>query len=87
VLLAGALAGGWSRGQLGRKRVRAAHVLRCAAGGALMASGSLLLPGSNDALLLLGLPLLWLNAWVAVALMGVTVALALRWGSGAPPSP
>jgi hypothetical protein len=77
-LLAGALVGGWWRGQLGRQRMNGTQVLRCAAGGALMASGSLLIPGSNDGLLLIGLPLLCPYAWAALAVMAATVALALR---------
>jgi hypothetical protein len=80
-LLAGALVGGWWRGQQGQRRMYATQVLRCAAGGALMASGSLLIPGSNDGLLLIGLPLLWPYALAALAVMAATVAtvaLALR---------
>jgi Sulphur transport len=85
-LLAGALAGGWWRGRLGRRRVNASQVLQCAAGGALMAAGSLLIPGSNDALLLIGLPLLWTYAWVAAAVMAATLALVLHPGWGAKPT-
>lgn len=77
-LLAGALAAGWPRRHLGPRRASAAWWLRCAAGGALMAAGSLLIPGSNDNLLLLGLPLLWPHAWVAVAVIAATVGVALR---------
>jgi Sulphur transport len=77
-LLAGALLGGWMRGPTGHRRASAAWLLRCAAGGALMGAGSLLIPGSNDSLLLLGLPLLWPHAWLAVAVMATTVAVALR---------
>jgi hypothetical protein len=77
-LLAGTLTGGWLRGQIGRRRVSAAWLLRCTAGGALMGAGSLLVPGGNDSLLLLGLPLLWPHAWAAVAVMAATVAVALR---------
>ncbi len=77
-LLAGALAGGWLHGQIGRHRASAVQMLRCAAGGALMGSGSLLVPGGNDGLLLLGMPLLWPYAWAAVAVMAATVAVAAR---------
>jgi hypothetical protein len=43
-----------------------------------MGWGSLLIPGSNDGLILLGLPLLWPHAWVAFAAMIVVIALALN---------
>jgi uncharacterized membrane protein YedE/YeeE len=77
-LLAGALAGGWRRRLVDQRRASAAQWLRCAGGGGLMGVGSLLIPGSNDNLLLLGLPLLWPHAWVAVTVMAATVAVALR---------
>jgi hypothetical protein len=87
-LLAAALAGGRRRRhRIDPRRESAAQWLRCAGGGALMGAGSLLIPGSNDSLLLLGLPLLWPHAWVAVAVMASTVAVALRTTAGfqAPP--
>lgn len=75
-LLAGSMAGGWRAGLWRRRPVRGADVLRCTAGGLLMGWGSLLIPGSNDGLILLGLPLLWPYAWVAFATMVLTIALA-----------
>jgi toxin CptA len=42
-----------------------------------MAWGSLLIPGSNDGLILIGIPLLRPYAWLAFATMCVTVAAAL----------
>ena len=77
-LLGGATLGGWSAGLLGHRRVTARVVLRCLLGGALMALGSLLIPGSNDGLILVGLPLLLPYAWLAFATMAATVAVALR---------
>lgn len=79
-LLGGAVLGGAWTGQLGRHR--APHrpmrqLLRCAAGGLLMGWGSVLIPGSNDSLALLGLPLLWPHAWAGVAVMATTVAALL----------
>ena len=47
-------------------------------GGLLMGWGSLLIPGSNDGLILIGMPLLWPYAWVAFAVMCLTIAAALR---------
>jgi toxin CptA len=75
-LMAGAVLGGWSAGRLRRVRPALRDVLRCALGGALMACGGLLVPGSNDGLILLGMPLLRPYAWVAFAAMCGTVALA-----------
>jgi toxin CptA len=51
-------------------------VLRCFAGGVLMGWGSLLIPGGNDGLILVGMPLLWPYAWLAFASMCVAIAAA-----------
>jgi toxin CptA len=76
-LLAGAVLGGWTAGKLRAVRPRLAQWLRCAAGGLLMAWGSLLIPGSNDGLILIGLPLLRPYAWLGFATMCATIAMAL----------
>jgi hypothetical protein len=76
-LFAGALAGGFSAGKFRHGRFSAALLARCAGGGFLMGIGSLLIPGSNDGLVLLGLPLLWPHAWLAFVLMCATVGAAL----------
>ncbi|MDQ4419262.1 YeeE/YedE thiosulfate transporter family protein [Sphingobium sp. DEHP117] len=60
-------AGGWS----GRR------AMRCVAGGALMGMGSLMIPGGNDSLILIGLPFLQPYAWAALAAMAGTIALCL----------
>ncbi|MGG5822566.1 YeeE/YedE thiosulfate transporter family protein [Falsiroseomonas sp. HW251] len=73
-LLAGAVLGGWSAGQLGHRRVTAAQLFRCLAGGAIMAWGGLLVPGANDGLILLAMPLLAPYAWVAFAAMCAAIA-------------
>jgi toxin CptA len=81
-LLAGAIAGGFLTGQIGRTRLKASDLLRCAGGGVLMGWGSVMIPGSNDGLILLGLPLFWPYAWAAMVLMCAAIALALvtsRW--------
>jgi hypothetical protein len=75
-LLAGAMFGGWRDGLWKGSRPSATAVTRCLAGGLLMGWGSLLIPGSNDGLILLGLPLLWPHAWVAFATMCAVIALA-----------
>ena len=74
-------AGAWLGGR-GAPRVPPSPpaLLRCFAGGVLMAWGSLLIPGSNDGLILVGLPLLRPYAWLAFATMCATIALA-RWGA------
>jgi toxin CptA len=77
-LLAGAVAGGFVGGRPMRRAPTLAQLARCLAGGALMGWGSLLIPGGNDGLLLVGLPLLWPYAWVAFGTMCLTIALALR---------
>ena len=77
-LLAGAIVGGWTAGRLRARRVEARAALRCLAGGAMMGAGSLLIPGSNDGLILVGLPMLWPYAWVAFLVMCATIGIALR---------
>jgi Sulphur transport len=78
-LLLGAMLGGYTAGRWQPTPPRSADLLRCLAGGALMAWGSLLIPGSNDGLILVGMPMLWPYAWVAFATMCATIALAQLW--------
>ena len=75
-LYVGALLGGWTAGRLRSTPVSPVNLLRCFVGGVLMAWGSLLIPGSNDGLILIGMPLLWPYAWVAFGTMCVTIAAA-----------
>ena len=89
-LLAGAIVGGWTAGRFRPQRLDATSALRCLAGGALMGWGSLLIPGSNDGLILVGLPMLWPYAWAAFLTMCVSIGIALwiqariaaRWRGG-----
>ncbi len=76
-LLAGALIGGWTAGLFRHTGVGIADLARCIVGGMLMGWGSLLIPGGNDGLVLVGMPLLWPYAWVAFATMCITVGIAL----------
>ena len=76
-LFAGAVFGGWTAGLFRHTRVRLGGAARCLAGGMLMGWGSLLIPGSNDGLILLGLPLLLPYAYMAFATMCATIGLAL----------
>jgi len=75
-LLAGAVGGGWTAGRLRAGRISAGALLRCTAGGALMGAGTLLIPGSNDGLILVGMPLLWPYAWIGFATMCAAIGLA-----------
>lgn len=75
VLLVGAVVGGWSEGSLRLRLPPLADALRCLAGGALMGLGSLLVPGGNDELVLLGLPLLQPYAALAAASMALAIVL------------
>ena len=76
-LFAGAVLGGRLAQTAVWERPRPAIVLRCLGGGALMGMGAALVPGSNDGLILLGLPLLMPHALAAVAIMTATIALAI----------
>ena len=73
-LLVGAAWGGWSAGRFKGTRVTAAQAIRSLAGGALMGWGTLLIPGSNDGLILVGMPLLWPYAWAAFFTMVLSIA-------------
>ena len=75
-LLTGAIVGGWTAGRLRVTRIRAAALARCLIGGVLMGWGSLLIPGGNDGLILVGMPLLRPYAWAAFATMCLTIGTA-----------
>jgi len=76
-LYLGAVLGGWTAGRFGSTPVTVAGVLRCFTGGLLMGWGSLLIPGSNDGLILIGMPLLRPYAWIGFATLCVTIAAAM----------
>jgi Sulphur transport len=75
-LLAGALFGGTTAGRMRFVAPTVGGLIRCVVGGAMMGAGSLLIPGSNDGLILLGLPLLQPHALVAL----ISMALAIVGG-------
>ncbi|NML15425.1 YeeE/YedE thiosulfate transporter family protein [Azohydromonas caseinilytica] len=81
-LLGGALLGGWTAGRLRSEWPTPAQWARSLVGGALMAAGSLLIPGSNDALVLVGLPLFHPHAWLAFTVMCLSIAAAMRLAAG-----
>lgn len=76
-LWTGAVLGGWQGGRLRSVRPTGRALMGCFAGGALMAWGSLLVPGANDGLVLVGMPLLWPYAWLAFASMVLAIAGAI----------
>jgi len=76
-LLLGALLGGRAAGAWQHRAPTWRSVARCLAGGWLLGCGSLLVPGGNDSLILLGLPLLWPHAWVGFAVMCAVIATVL----------
>lgn len=75
-LLAGALLGGRTTDVPGIKQSKGAPAGRCLLGGGLMGAGATLVPGGNDGLILIGMPLLWPYAWVAFASMCTTIYIA-----------
>lgn len=75
-LFAGALTGGWTAGRLKLTPPTREAALRCFGGGMIMGWGSLLIPGGNDELLLVGLPLLQPYAWLAIAAMIIAIGSA-----------
>lgn len=76
-LLAGAILGGWFAGKIRWVPPTFDDVLRCLVGGALMGAGGLFVPGTNDGLILVGLPLLQPHAWIAVVTMTLTIAVLI----------
>jgi len=75
-LLTGAILGGWSAGHFRNVPVTIKQILRCFVGGVLMGWCSLLIPGGNDGLILVGLPLLWPYAWIAFFIMCLSIGAA-----------
>lgn len=58
-------------------RAKLLPAARCALGGAVMAWGSILIPGQNENLLLVGMPMLRPHAWAASACMIATIAVLI----------
>ncbi len=76
-LFTGAVVGGWTAGRLKFVRPSWPSIARCLAGGALLGFGGMIVPGNNDGLILVGLPLLQPYAWAALATMVVAIYLAI----------
>ena len=75
-LFGGAVLGGYTEGRFMHTPITPGQLLRCFVGGVLMAWGSALIPGGNDGLILVGIPLLWPYAWIAFLTMCMSIALA-----------
>ena len=73
-LFLGAFIGGQTKDDFAWSKPSIKLIIRCLIGGAMMAWGSLLIPGSNDGILLIGMPLLWPYAWLAFATMCISIA-------------
>lgn len=76
-LFAGAMLGGYTAGRFRSTPISIAQLAKCFAGGVLMGWGSLLIPGGNDGLILVGLPLLYPYAWLAFLTMCAVIGVAL----------
>lgn len=76
-LLCGAVWGGRARRRLGDEGASLRGVISCFCGGALMGMGSLMIPGGNDNLILVGLPFLQPHAWVAITVMAGAICACL----------
>lgn len=77
MLFVGALIGGWTGGRIKPVRPTASAIVRCLLGGVMLGFGGSLVPGANDGLILLGLPLLYPHAWLAFGSMFLTIVAAL----------
>lgn len=73
VFLGGAVVGACSAGRFRWRLARWRELSGRASGGALMGAGAALIPGGNDGLIVMGLPLLLPNAIVAYASMSALV--------------
>jgi hypothetical protein len=76
-LVAGSILGGITGGQLKLDPPRIGAFLTCLAGGALMAAGSLLIPGYNDGLILFGASFLLPHAILALSSAVLVVSAAI----------
>ena len=76
-LFGGGMLGGWTAGKIKSSKPTIAAVLRCLVGGTMLGFGGSLVPGANDGLIMLGLPLLYPFAWLAFASMLLAIAAAL----------
>jgi len=76
-LFLGAMLGGWTAGRIKPVLPTASVLTRCLTGGFMLGLGGSLVPGANDGLILLGLPLLYPHALLALSSMLLTISAAL----------
>ncbi len=78
VLVAGAVAGGFASGSFAIRRGTARQWALALAGGALMGLGTIIVPGGNDTMLMIGLPLLIPNLVMGYAVLYAMLFLLVR---------
>jgi Sulphur transport len=76
-LLAGSMLSGGSDSRATPTPFHASDYIRTSTGGAAMGAGSVLIPGSNDGLILVGMPLLHPYAWIGIGTMCITIFVAI----------
>lgn len=84
-LLGGSMVAGSMSGGAGGAPFSFTNLGRTFGGGAAMGAGSVLIPGSNDGLILVGMPLFYPHAWIAITAMCLTIAAAIgldQWFAG-----
>jgi Sulphur transport len=77
-LLGGAIGGGLIGGSIRLAMPTPESVVRCLVGGMLMGAGGKLVPGGNDSLTLIGLPLLLPHAWAALTSMALAIFSGMK---------
>lgn len=76
-LLGGSMIAGLIYGNAAPNPINTVALVRTFVGGAAMGAGSALIPGSNDGLILVGMPLLYPYAWIGVGTMCLTILAAI----------
>jgi Sulphur transport len=76
-LLGGSMISGATSGGAPASPFNAGDYIRTFSGGAAMGAGSVLIPGSNDGLILVGMPLLYPYAWIGIGTMCLTIFVAI----------
>jgi toxin CptA len=76
-LLGGSMLSGATGSVVSALSISPGAIVRTFSGGAAMGAGSVLIPGSNDGLILVGMPLLYAYAWIGIGTMCLTIAVAI----------
>ena len=77
-LMGGSIISGSTNGAASQPAITIGTAIQKFAGGAGMGVGSLLIPGSNDGLILVGMPLFYSYAWVGIGVMCLTIVMAIH---------